>query len=74
MKTIILPSKFIDILLDLPETGMGYQTVNVNLRSGRVLDNKNVINCELLIINDDEYITVDDILSIEVINKPRESF
>ena len=34
MKQVELPIKFVDELVDLPETGMGYQIINVLLNSG----------------------------------------
>lgn len=36
-KTIKLPESFINKLINLPESGMGYQIVKVILMSGKVL-------------------------------------
>lgn len=46
MTTIRLPAIWIDRLVDLPETGMGYQRVNIRLSQGKVLKNVVVFNAE----------------------------
>lgn len=68
-KTLKLPENFINILINLPETGMGYQIVNVILKSGKVLFQHKVINSELLMIEGDENIAVKDIAKIELESK-----
>ncbi len=54
-------------LLKMSESGMGYQTVMVVLRSGIVIDDAVVLNAEILEVPD-EYsdVKVDDIVRIKV--------
>lgn len=56
-----LSDTFISILLNLPETGMGYQVVKVILKNGRVLHRQKVINSSLLLLEENENITEKDI-------------
>ena len=65
-KTIKLPDSFIDILINLPETGMGYQIVKVMLRSGKVMHRQKVLNSELLMLEENELIQARDIANIEL--------
>jgi len=68
-KTIKLPDSFIDILVNLPETEMGYQIVKVILRNGKVLHGQKVLNSELLMLEKDELIQARDIVNIELESK-----
>jgi len=68
-KSLKLPDSFINILIDLPESGMGYQIVKVILRSGKILHRHKVINSEILMLEDNEPIQASDILNIELENK-----
>jgi len=68
-KTLKLPDTFIDILVNLPETGMGYQIVKVILRNGKVLHKQKVLNSELLMLEKNELIQARDIMNIELENK-----
>ena len=68
-KTLKLPDNFKNILVNLPETGMGYQIVKVILKSGKVLNQHKVINSELLVLEVNENIAVKDIAKIELENK-----
>lgn len=70
-QTLKLPQSFTNSLLNLPETGMGYQVVKVVLKSGRVLNQQKVINAELLMIEGDEDINEKDIEAIELESKTR---
>jgi hypothetical protein len=58
-----------NILVNLPENGMGYQKVKVILKSGKVLSSHKVINSELLMLEENENIAVKDIDKIELENK-----
>jgi len=51
-RTLKLPDSFINILVNLPESGMGYQIVKVILKSGRVLHQHKVINSSLLMLEE----------------------
>jgi hypothetical protein len=44
---IELRSELINRLLGLPETGMGYQIVDLILTDGRIVANVKVFNCEI---------------------------
>ncbi|HEV8079467.1 MAG TPA: hypothetical protein VGP43_02055 [Chitinophagaceae bacterium] len=61
-----LPERFINILASLPENGMGYQIVNVILKSGKILHQHKVINSEILMLGKNENISIKDIKKIEL--------
>lgn len=65
-RTIKLPDIYVSMLVNLPESGMGYQIVNVILRSGQVLHNHKVLNSELLMLEENELIQARDIANIEM--------
>lgn len=46
MTTVRLPELWIDRLVNLPESGMGYQKVNIILKRGKVLKDVIVLNAE----------------------------
>ena len=46
MTTVHLPNCWIEQLTRLPESGMGYQRVNIVLKKGRVLRDVIVLNAE----------------------------
>lgn len=64
--SIKLSENFVDLLIRLPENGMGYQLVKVILKSGKVLHRHKVLNSELLMLEEDETITTRDIDRIEL--------
>ncbi len=68
-RTLSLPESFINILANLPETGMGYQIVKVILKSGKILHQHKVINSEILMQEEKENISVKDIDKIELEKK-----
>lgn len=68
-RTLELSDSFINILVNLPENGMGYQIVKVILKSGIVLHQHKVINSELLMLEENENITLIDIDKIELESK-----
>lgn len=61
-----LSENFIGTLLNQPETGMGYQIVKVFLKSGRILHHLKVLNSQILVLEQDEIISVNDIEKIEL--------
>jgi len=65
-RTLKLTDSFINILANLPENGMGYQIVKVILKSGKILHQHKVLNSELLMLEENENITVTDIDKIEL--------
>jgi hypothetical protein len=70
-KTLKLPESFINTLVNLPESGMGYQLVKVILKSGEVLHKHKVINSELLMLEENENIKAKDIEQIELEKKEK---
>ena len=46
MTTVHLPERWIEQLVRLPESGMGYQRVNITLKHGKVLRDIVVLNAE----------------------------
>jgi len=67
--TLKLTDSFINNLVNLPETGMGYQIVKVILKSGQILHQHKVLNSELLMLEPNENITIKDIANIELESK-----
>jgi hypothetical protein len=65
-RALKLPDSFINILVNLPESGMGYQIVKVILRSGKVLRKHKVLNSEILMLEENELIQARDIANIEL--------
>lgn len=68
-RTLKLTDSFINVLVNLPESGMGYQLVKVILKSGKILHQHKVLNSELLMLEENENITVKDIEKIELENR-----
>ena len=67
-KTLKLSENLIQALVNLPESGMGYQIVKVFLKSGKVLSHKKVLNSKLLILEKSEDLKANDIGKIELEN------
>jgi len=65
-RTLKLSDSFINVLVKLPENGMGYQIVKVILKSGKVLRKHKVINSSVLMLKKNENITEKDIEKIEL--------
>ena len=68
-RTLKLSGRFINTLLNLPENGMGYQIVKVILKSGKILHQHKVLNSELLMLEENENISIKDIEKIELENR-----
>jgi hypothetical protein len=65
-KTIKLPETFVNKLINLPESGMGYQVVKIILMSGKVLHRQKVINSEYLMLEGNQDFLVNDIKNIDL--------
>lgn len=61
-----LSKECIDYLTEQPESGMGYQIVDVILENGTVLLNRIVFNSEFLKLNEPFEISLDEIKKIKV--------
>ena len=57
-----LSQKWVDKLINLPEAGMGYQTVDVILKNGSTVNGLIVINCRDIL--GEVYFSEDDIVDI----------
>ncbi|WP_181701931.1 hypothetical protein [Chthonobacter albigriseus] len=66
-----LPDPLVRKLIALPETGMGYQLVDLSLADGRVVRRVQVLNSELALIPDD-FGTVDPASVRDVSLSPRQ--
>ena len=64
--SVKLTDEQIKILEDLPEHGMGYQIVNITLKSGKILKNRIVLNSTYLKVESDERILPTDIVKIDL--------
>jgi hypothetical protein len=63
---ISLPEEHSDKLANLPEQGMGYQIVDIRLKSGIWLKNKIVFNSSILEVDEEDRICPEDIISIHI--------
>ncbi|MDQ3683667.1 MAG: hypothetical protein M3352_11460 [Bacteroidota bacterium] len=63
---IELPEKFVCQLVNLPESGMGYQMVKVFLKDGKVLKKHKVFNASVLELLPNEKFSHSDIVKIEL--------
>ena len=68
MQSINLTENWVSILLQLPEKGMGYHLVNIILKNGKVLPKHKVLNSSVLILEEGENISIDDIEKIQAEN------
>jgi hypothetical protein len=59
-KKIELKEEDVQYLSELPESGMGYQIVDITFKDGQELKNRIVVNSQLLLIGDNE--TIDPLL------------
>lgn len=55
-KKIELKEADVQYLSELPESGMGYQLVDITLKDGQQLKNRIVVNSQFLLLEDDENI------------------
>lgn len=65
MRSIHLAGHWVSFLLQLPEKGMGYHLVNVILKNGQVLRKHKVLNSSILLLEDNENISPEDIVRIQ---------
>ena len=68
-RTLKLTDSFTNMLINLPENGMGYQIVKVILKSGKILHQHKVINSEILMLDDNDNVSLTDIQKIELESK-----
>jgi len=58
-----------NFIISQPETGMGYQLVNIELKDGRVISNVAVLSSQVIILDDSfQGTTEQDITMIAVLN------
>ncbi len=66
METLQLTNKWVNILTNLPETGMGYQLVKVFLNNGKVLREQKILNGSVLVLDKNQKISELEIYKIEL--------
>ena len=64
--TIQLSEKFVQQLMNTPESGMGFHRVEIFLNNGIVLRNKIVLNCSILILESSIKIDAKEIEKLNV--------
>jgi len=65
---IVLPANFIEVLSFLPETGMGYQIVDITMKDGTVFV-KTVFNSSLVEVDSADEIDLGKIQSVTLHKK-----
>ncbi|MBI2677019.1 MAG: hypothetical protein HYX21_03700 [Candidatus Yanofskybacteria bacterium] len=61
---LFLSQKWVDKLAGLPETGMGYQIVDVYLKNGTIVRGLTVVNCEQIVVPESHSFSENDIQDI----------
>lgn len=69
MRKLKLSDNQIEFLVRLPETGMGYQKVKLTLKNGDVLHDMTVLNSEFLVLEENQFVDVDEIDKLELETK-----
>ncbi len=69
MKKLQLNEDHVQYLIKLPESGMGYQVVDIALKNGQLFKKRVVLNSSLLLLENNEDIDPDYIEKIELVNK-----
>jgi len=64
-KRIKLKEEHIKYLLELPESGMGYQIVDITLKNGQQLKKRIVLNSQFLLLENSENIDSNFIEKVE---------
>ncbi len=67
--TIDIPDDWKDRLLNMEESGMGYQTVDINLKNGKKIRGLTIINGNVLAVPEEYNIKTEDLDSFELSNK-----
>ena len=65
---MFLSERWIHVLVNLPETGMGYQVVDVHLENNRVIKSVTVLNYKELLIPLELTVSENDIKDITVLD------
>ncbi len=66
MQLALKKKKWINKLVSLPESGMGYQIVDIVLKDQRVISKVVILNAEIVMLPGYENITENDIAEIEL--------
>lgn len=66
-----LNNKFSEYLENMPEQGMGFQIVDIELISGEILIDRVILNSTYLKLEENENIDNNDIKSIKIKNKQK---
>jgi hypothetical protein len=62
-----------DLLIAMPETGMGYQIVDITMKNGVIYKDKTVLNGQYLISDISDNIEIDLIENIEISSDGKQS-
>jgi hypothetical protein len=63
-RTLKLNENWISRILSIPEKGMGYHLVKIILKNGQLLRRHKIINSSVLLLEEHECISLDDIEQI----------
>lgn len=70
-KRIQLKEDHIKYLSELPESGMGYQIVDITLKNGQQLNKRVVLNSQFLLLENSENIDPNFIEKVELVEQNR---
>jgi len=68
-KKIKLKEEHVKYLSELPESGMGYQIVDITLRNGQQLKKRIVLNSQFLLLENSETIDPNFIEKVKLVKK-----
>lgn len=72
MKKVRIKDEHIQYLMKLPESGMGYQIVDLSLKNGQLLKKRIVLNSQLLLLENGEDIDPENIDKLELTTKNKD--
>lgn len=61
-----LPENIIKLLLDLPESGMGYQLADIFLRDGRIIKEVTILNASIALLESTDKNIIHEITDIKL--------
>jgi hypothetical protein len=67
-RKIKIPTLLVEKLISTPESGMGYHKVDLMLKDGNKLFNQTILNCSILLLDEDIELSSDDIVDLKKIS------
>lgn len=61
-----LPEHIVKLLLELPESGMGYQIVDLIFSNGEVIKHITILNSSIAILDSSKKVIVDNIVNVRL--------